>query len=126
MSTPLQDARAHLAKARKFLDAAELEFNAEWYNAATSSAVLSGINAKDAMCLKLTGATGKGQDHSTAVPELKKAGKAAAAVAPTLGRLLKMKTRAQYQTTAIATRDAESAVRWAGQLYAAAEQIVLT
>ena len=49
MGTPLQDAKAHLIKAREFLDAAESEVSAERYNAATSNAVLSGINSKDAI-----------------------------------------------------------------------------
>ena len=124
MGTPLQDAKAHLLKALEFLAAARSEVNAERYNSATSSAVLSGINSKDAICLKLTGVTGKGDDHKSAVPELKRAGKAATGLAPTLDRLLKLKTRAQYQTTAMARKDAESAVKWASQLYETAEDIV--
>lgn len=44
----LATARAHLAKAREFLDAADVELSGELYNAATSNAVLAGINAKDA------------------------------------------------------------------------------
>lgn len=124
MSTPLRDARAHLDKAREFLSAAEIELAGDWYNAATSSAVLSGINAKDAICLRLTGKTGKAQDHSSAVPELRKAGPHAAPLATTLAQLLKLKSRSQYQTTSVAKREAESAVRWATQMYETAEQIV--
>jgi len=48
----LDDAHAHLSKSREFLDAAENDLVAEHCNAATSSAVTSGINAKDAICLK--------------------------------------------------------------------------
>lgn len=124
MGTPLQDAKAHLVKAEEFLAAARSEASAERNNAATSNAVLSGINSKDAICLKLTGRTGKGEDHTSAVPELRRAGRTAAELAPLLERLLKLKTRAQYQTTSMAKRDAESAVRWASQLYAAAEGVV--
>jgi len=124
MATPLHDAKAHLVKAQEFLAAAESEVSAERYNAATSNAVLSGINSKDAICLKLTGATGKGDDHKSAVPELERAGKAAAVLAPALERLLKLKTRAQHQTTSMAKKDAESAVRWASQLYEATVGIV--
>jgi len=124
MGTPLRDAEAHLVKAQEFLAAAESEASAERFNAASSNAVLSGINSKDAICLKLTGATGKGGDHRSAVPELERAGKAAAPLAPALERLVKLKTRAQYQTTSMAKKDAESAVRWASQLYEAAEGIV--
>ena len=124
MNAPLRDARAPLDKAREFLSAAEIELDGEWYNAATSSAVLSGINSKDAVCLKLTGRTGKAQDHNSAVPELRKAGPRAAPLAPVLARLLKLKTRSQYQTASVAKREAESAVRWATQMYDTAEQIV--
>ena len=124
MGTPLQDARAHVDKAHEFLAAAESEASEERYNAATSNAVLSGINSKDAICLTLTGITGKGEDHRSAVPELKRSGKAGADLAPTLGRLLRLKTRAQYQTTSVAKKDAESAVRWASQLCDAAQRIV--
>jgi hypothetical protein len=45
--TALSDAAAHLAKAREFLEAAELTHDLELHNAATSNAVTSGINSKD-------------------------------------------------------------------------------
>lgn len=51
----LDEARAHLAKAREFLTAAELNLDLDLFNAATSNAVISGINSKDAICLRLTG-----------------------------------------------------------------------
>jgi len=57
--TALDEARAHLAKAREFLTAAELDLDLDLFNVATSNAVISGINAKDATCLRLTGTTGK-------------------------------------------------------------------
>lgn len=59
----LRDARAHLAKAQEFFDAAELTLDLDLYNAATSNAVTSGINSKDAICLKLTGKTDKTENH---------------------------------------------------------------
>lgn len=59
MGTALQDARAHLAKAREFLTAAESAASQDLHNAATSNAVVSGINSKDAICLQLTGTTTK-------------------------------------------------------------------
>jgi len=64
------DALSHLRKAREFLDAAGLELDMELHTAAASSAVLAGINAKDTICLQLTGRTGKSEDHRSAVPEL--------------------------------------------------------
>ena len=47
----LDEARAHLAKAREFLEAAELTNDLQLFNAAASNAVTSGINSKDAICL---------------------------------------------------------------------------
>jgi uncharacterized protein (UPF0332 family) len=53
--TALSEARAHLRKAKEFLTAAEFSLDLDLFNAATSNAVTSGINAKDAICLRLTG-----------------------------------------------------------------------
>lgn len=120
----LSDARAHLRKAREFLDAAELNLDCDLHNAATSSAVTSGINAKDAVCLALTGTTGKSESHTDAVAELRGAGPTARPLAPALGRLLKLKNKSQYQTTDIARSDAIKAVGWATTLVDGATSIV--
>jgi uncharacterized protein (UPF0332 family) len=69
--TALDEARAHLTKAREFLEAAELTNDLELFNAAASNAVTSGINSKDAICLTLTGRTRKADNHTEAVAELK-------------------------------------------------------
>ena len=55
--TALADARSHLAKAREFLEAARSSHEQDMFNAAASNAVIAGINAKDAICLRLTGVT---------------------------------------------------------------------
>ena len=120
----LCDAQLHLAKAEEFLTDAEVSRDLELFNAATSDAVVSGINSKDAVCLKLTGKTVKSDNHPAAVAELKKAGPAGATLAPTLQRLLKLKTRSQYQTMTIARQDATAAVDWARKLYEGARTIV--
>ena len=70
----LTDAKAHLAKAREFLEAAELNNDLALYNAATSNAVTSGVNSKDAICLKLSGWTGKSENHAEVIIELKSTG----------------------------------------------------
>ncbi len=124
MGTALHDAGAHLAKAREFLTAAESAASQELYNAATSNAVVSGINSKDAICLRLTGTTTKGDDHKMAVAELKSSSKVGVDLAPTLERLMRLKTKAQYQTLSVAKKDAENAIRWAGNLYDGAHGIV--
>ncbi|GAB96954.1 uncharacterized protein (UPF0332 family) [Kineosphaera limosa] len=119
----LSRARQHLTKAREFLDAAELNLDVELFSAATASAVTAGVNAKDAMCLALTGRTGKGQDHASAVPELRSAGPAGAAVAADLDRLVRLKTKAQYHHESVSAQDARKAVNWADRLVAAAENV---
>lgn len=122
--TALSDARAHLRKAREFLDAAELNLDGDLYNAATSNAVTSGINSKDAICLALTGTSGKSENHTDAVAELRGAGPAARSLAPTLGRLLRLKNKSQYQTVDVAGSDAAKAVGWAATLVEGANGIV--
>lgn len=122
--TALSDARAHLRKAREFLDAAELSLDCDLYNAATSSAVTSGINSKDAVCLALTGTTAKSESHTDAVAEVRGAGPAARPLAPTLGRLLKLKNKSQYQTADVARSDAINALVWATTLVDGAASIV--
>lgn len=72
--TALADARAHLAKAREFLETARSSGELDRFNAATSDAVISGINSKDAICLRLIGVTRKSDAHQDAVAELKSAG----------------------------------------------------
>lgn len=122
----INDARAHLAKAREFLEAGQASLDLELFNAAASSAVISGVNSKDAICLRLTGTTRKSDDHVQAVAELKAAGPAGAAVAPTLSRLLKLKTKSQYQEASIVAADATKAIEWATRLLQAAESVVAT
>lgn len=122
--TVLTDARAHLKKAKEFLDAAELNLDVGMFNAATSSAVTAGINAKDAMCLALTGRTNKTDNHADAATELRAAGAATKRHATTLGRLLKLKNKAQYQSVDVARSDAVKAVGWATTLVDGATEIV--
>lgn len=120
----LRDAEAHLAKAKEFFDAAELTLDLELFNAATSNAVTSGINSKDAICLKLTGKTGKTPNHADAVRELKQAGKDGARVAPKLQRLLNSKAKSSYQTTPIARGEAELSIQRAKDLLEVAQRVV--
>lgn len=122
--TTLDDARAHLAKAREFLAAARSNLDLELFNAATSDAVISGINSKDAICVRLTGTTRKADGHHEAVAELNAAGPGGAALAPTLSRLLKLKTKSQYQSASVAAADAAKAVEWAARLLEGAEVVV--
>lgn len=120
----LEEARAHLRKAAEFLDAAELSDDVGLVNAATSNAVTSGINSKDAICLALTGRTAKTDSHNDAVAELRSAGPLAREHATTLGRLLKLKSRAQYQTADVAGADARKTIEWARRLLGGATEIL--
>ncbi len=122
--TPLETARGHLAKAEEFLAEAKSALANEHADAATSNAVIAGINAKDAICLVLTGKTAKADDHRPAVVELRQAGKIGAELAPTLDRLLKPKTKSQYQSLSIAIKDAEAAAGHAARLVDAATRTV--
>lgn len=117
------DAASHVTKAREFLDAATLELDAGLFTAAASSAVLAGINAKDAICLRLTGRTTKSDNHHHAVPELAAAGPAGKALDTTFRRLLGLKTAAQYQATPISRTDATKAVDWATRMVDAARTV---
>jgi uncharacterized protein (UPF0332 family) len=122
--TALSEARAHLEKAREFLEAAQTSLEFDQFNAATSNAAISGINSKDAICLKLTGRTRKADNHTEAVAELKAVGPTGAKLAPTLSRLLKLKTKSQYQSVSIAISDAKKAIEWATRLLEGAEEVV--
>ncbi len=120
------DAQAHLSKAREFLQAAQFNQELGLHSPATSDAVLAGVNAKDAICLRANGQTNKSDDHRQAVTELKNAGPAGKDLASTLSRLLNLKTKAQYQADSVAAADAARAVDWAARMVEAAEKIVST
>lgn len=120
------DAKAHLAKAREFLEAARLGHEMDLFNAATSDAVVSGINSKDAICLLLTGVSRRSDAHFDAVAELRSAGPAGKDLASTLSRLLKLKTKSQYQAASVAATDAAKAIEWAARMQAVAEKVVLS
>jgi uncharacterized protein (UPF0332 family) len=47
--TALEEAQLHLSKAREFLEAADASRDRKLYNAATSDAIISAINSKDAI-----------------------------------------------------------------------------
>jgi uncharacterized protein (UPF0332 family) len=120
----LEEARQYLAKAREFLEAAQVNLDLDLFNAATSNAVTSGINAKDAICLKVTGRTGKSDDHNAAVDELSRSGPDGKSVAPILRRLLTLKHKAQYQEISVAASDAKRAIKWAELIYEKAQNVV--
>ena len=112
--TAQEDAKAHLANAEEFLEAASMANDAGLCNAATSNAVISGINSKSAICLQLTGRTGKTGNNAADVAELKTSGGVDQALVATFDQLLR----------ATSASDAEDAIAWAGQLLEAARGVV--
>jgi uncharacterized protein (UPF0332 family) len=118
------EVKQYLAKSREFLEAAQVNLNLNLFNAATSNAVTSGINAKDAICLRITGRTGKSDDHNAAVDELSRSSPDGKSVAPTLRRLLTLKQKAQYQEMSVSATDAKRAVKWAELIYEKAHNVV--
>lgn len=120
----LAKARLHRDKARHFLEAAELEMVAELLDPAVSNAVTAGINAKDAIGLASVGVTSKSDDHRAAVKELEASGLVGKRVAPTLRRLIGLKSKSQYGADGMTVNQARSAVAWATALVAAAEESV--
>jgi HEPN domain len=120
------EALAHLDKAREFLAAARSALDAGWPNAATSSAVTAGINAKDALCIARAGQTISADDHKAAVAELRSLGPTGVEPADALDRLLNLKNRSQYDRRSVSARDAMGAVRRATTLVQAAERALST
>jgi uncharacterized protein (UPF0332 family) len=124
--TALDEARAHLAKAREFLEAADLTNELQLYNAAASNAVTSGINSKDAICLTLTGRTKKSDNHAEAIAELKGAGPVGRDSSTTLSRLLRLKSKSQYQAASVSAADAAKSIDWATRLFETAQGVAST
>jgi uncharacterized protein (UPF0332 family) len=120
----LEDAKNHLKKAREFLEAAQATCDLNMYDAATSSAVISGINSKDAICLKVTGRTDKSENHNAAINELSRSGLDGKSVAPIFSRLLALKPKAQYAQGSVSAVEAKRAVEWAERIYEKARSIV--
>jgi hypothetical protein len=116
------DALAHLDKAREFLAAARAALDAGWHNAAASSAVSAGINARDALCFAMIGRATAADDHRFAVAELRSLGPAGAEPANALDRLLGLKDRAQYDRRSVGAAEARAAIRRAATLLQSAER----
>lgn len=113
-----------LPGARELLESARDEYDFERYNAAVSLAVTSGINSKDAICLKTTRKTSKDENHNDAVRELKTSGRDGASLEATFRRLLALKPKSQYQTTPVSASNARNAVGWAQLMYDVAVLVV--
>lgn len=115
--------RAYLGKAEEYLSAATAELDADRPVAATSLAIHAGINAADAVAGVRLGHRAAGQDHDEVIGLLRVAGPDGVAVAKELGRLLPMKTRAEYEPDDIPKSDAARAVDRARRIVEVARRV---
>lgn len=115
------DRRGRLAKARQFLEAAELvealADEDDLLDALVTLCVHAGIAAADVICCARLGEHATGQNHAEAVELLGRVDKTSAR---DLSKLLGMKTRAGYSSTPISAANARSSLRSATRLTAAA------
>lgn len=119
-------ARAYVSKAEEYLSAAAAELDGDRPIAATSLAIHAGINTADAVTGMRLGQRAAGQDHEETLVLLRSAGPDGTAVAKELGRLLPMKTRAEYEPDDISRSDAAKAVERARRIVAVARRIATT
>jgi hypothetical protein len=102
--------RSYLAKAEEYLAAALSELDAGRLIAATSLAIHAAINAADTVTGVRTGRRAAGQDHDQVVSLLRESGKDGAEIERDLGRLLPLKTKAEYEPDEIPASEATRAV----------------
>jgi HEPN domain-containing protein len=122
-TTPTQ-ARAYVAKSEEYLKAAERELGERLHIAATSLAIHAAINAADAICGIRLGKRSSGQNHDEVLGLLTTAGADGRDVAKELGRLLPLKTKAEYDPDDVSKTDADRAVDRARRCVAIARRVV--
>lgn len=116
--------RSYLTKAEEFLAAAIAEHEAGRSIAATSLSIHSAISAADAVTGSRTGRRAAGQDHDEVKALLREAGKDGAELEKDLGRLLPLKTKAEYEPDDVAASDAKRAVERASRCVAVARRVI--
>lgn len=109
------DARAYLAKAASWLEAAAESLAAGRWDVAAGSAVTAGINSGDAISGALLGRRAGGE-HADAVALLEGAGEVGRAASRQLAQLLRYKAPAQYDPGPMSESDARKAVELARRL----------
>lgn len=122
-STTQTQASAYLSKSEEYLAAAERELGERLHIAATSLAVHAGINAADAVCGIRLGRRSGGQNHEEVLGLLATAGADGKALAKELGRLLPLKTKAEYDPVDMSKADAGRAVERARRCVAIARRV---
>jgi hypothetical protein len=122
-TTPTQ-ASAYVSKSEQYLAAAERELGERLYVPATSLAIHAAINAADAVCGVRLGKRSGGQNHEEVLGLLATAGADGMAVAKELGRLLPLKTKAEYDPVDLSKTDAGRAVERARRCVAIGRRAV--
>jgi HEPN domain len=122
-TTPTQ-ASAYLSKSEEYLAAAERELSERLHIAAASLAIHAGINAADAVCGMRLGKRSGGQNHEEVLGLLDTAGADGKALAKELGRLLPLKTKAEYDPVNVSKADAVRAVERARRCVTIARRVV--
>ncbi|MEZ5382237.1 MAG: hypothetical protein R2754_10675 [Microthrixaceae bacterium] len=108
-------ARQRLVDARQFLEAAEVM---EAPDVVATNAIHAAIAAADAITCKALGERSADSSHPAAVDLLRRVD---AGLATALKRALDRKTQAAYESEDVSAAVAESCVKWARRLLAAAE-----
>ena len=116
------DARAYLAKASAWLEAAEDNLRARRWDVAAGSAVTAGVNASDAITGSLLGQRAGGE-HSEALDLLTQAGEDGRTAARQLSQLLAFKAPAQYDPAPLSEKDSVKAVELGRRLVERAAQL---
>jgi len=122
-SVSAAQARAYVAKAEEYLAAASSELEFGRPIAATSLAVHAAINAADSVTGVRIGRRAASQDHDQVLSLLREAGQDGAEVERNLGRLLPLKTKAEYEPDNIPASEAARAVERAGRCVAVARRL---
>ncbi|MBI2079038.1 MAG: HEPN domain-containing protein [Euryarchaeota archaeon] len=121
------DALRHWAKARRFLEGARHSEEGGHWEAAVSSAILSGIHLADAIGLHYTGRRSAGERHEAAGDRLEAMEELEPAVRRSLARhlraLLEVKNLVQYSGDASRASDAQAALQHVERMMEAATAI---
>ena len=112
-SVTLREAQQFAGQAEEYLQTAIDALGDGRLNAATGNAVHAGINAADAILGARTGARAGGEDHKQAIPLLTSLPMEGRAAANALGRLVPLKSKAEYDPEPISRGTAELALRQA-------------
>ena len=121
--TTLAQAHAYLSKSQEYLAAAERELGEGLHTAATSLAIHAGINAADAVCGFRLGKRSTGQSHDEVLGLLDTAGADGKELAKELGRVLPLKTKAEYDHIDVSKTDASRAVGRSRRCVAIAQRV---